>query len=226
MLNGWGLEVSGSFMEVRPPLAFLVLLALAQEPNLSLSRQALGSLIFGHLDPMKRGPQVRLVVKRLRCFLDLHERTRHILSLTDSMLSLSEPMAVDAEEISSDLNSLDRLDQISEPILRGHSSKFAEKYRQKIRGRIEVALHEIWRLLDAKTEVAEFVRICEKLRDNFLLSAPIRVFLCAGYKRLHRFEELTREIQSFDGEWLDAFGVCDRPDIGLLCEKLFEGGKI
>lgn len=214
------LQMGEVCLDIRPPLAFNVILALGLEKSHSLSRSALGSHLFGHLESSKRGPQVRLVLKRLRHCLEQYECASELIRLSDSRLSLSQPISIDAEVVSADLSSLDRLDQIASPILPGHSSRFAERYRQQIKGRIEVALDEIWKSLDSPTEFARFVRACERLRDNFLLSAPIRSYLCSGFQRLHRFEELTREIQAFDCEWLDAFGQCDRPDIAALAERL------
>lgn len=216
------LHLTGRRVDVRPPLAYQVLLALALEADHSLTRHHLGCRLFSHLDSAKRGPQVRLVLQRLKLSLAQHDLLEEIIEFKEGGLRLRLPIQVDAEILCSTLTTCESLRQLGHQILPGHSSRFAVKYRNTIKGRIEIALSQIWTNLNSQDEISDFISILEALRDQYLISAPIRAHLCGAYKKLHRYDELTREILHFESEWLDVYGHFDKPDIAALASQIAE----
>lgn len=160
------------------------------------------------------------MLQRLKQSLAQHDLLEEIIEFKEGGLRLRLPILVDAEVLCSNLTSCESLRQLGHQILPGHSSRFAVKYRSTIKGRIEIALSQIWTNLNPQNEISDFISILEALRDQYLISAPIRAHLCAAYKKLHRYDELTREILHFESEWLDIFGHFDKPDIAALASQI------
>ena len=133
LFNNPRIERRDTKIEIRPPLAFQVLVALALGRTRTQSRAEVAKLLFPGVDPKERRSQLRIALCQLRKRL-IESGISEIYSESGSDLQLGEAVTLDAEEIlSGSLLTRERLATYCEPVLVGCQSRFAEKCRRLVK---------------------------------------------------------------------------------------------
>ncbi len=212
--------VAGSRLDIRPPLAYQVLVALALTRSRTVSRSEMASTLFPSVDPKERRAQLRIVLSRLR--RSLHEQSvLDFYTEAETDLRLDHGVEIDAYEVlSGEPISFDRLSAYSRPVLLGCQSRFAERCRGQVKNLVEASLPAILASIQSISDLWTISPILGRIRSLYPLSATICGFHVAVLKRLDLFEEATREISEFEVGWLEQYGPQDRPDIDKIVERI------
>lgn len=214
------LIVDGSRLEVRPPLAFQVLVALALSKPRTVSRSEMARMLFPGVDPKERRAQLRIVLSHLRRRLE-DGALLNVYSEVGTDLQLDEEVQIDAYElVSGEPISFDRLSAYVKPVLLGCQSRFAEKCRGTVKNAVEASLPSALSCCRASNDLWVIAPILGQLRTLYPLSATICGYRIAVLKRLDLFEEATREISDFETEWLESYGAQDKPNIDEIVDRI------
>jgi len=209
-----------SQVEIRPPLAFQVLVALALSKPRTQSRSEVAKSLFPGVDPKERRSQLRIVLSHLRKKLnDLAITGVYSESGTD--LRLADAVTLDAYElIVGNTIAMPRLSEYAQPVLVGCQSRFADRCRAMAKNAVEASLPSILSLCRTDEELWAITPTLNQLNALYPLSATICASHVAVLKRVHLYEEATQEITEFEMDWLEAYGAQDRPNIDTLVQKL------
>jgi hypothetical protein len=220
LFNQPRLQIGDSLVEVRPPLAFQVLVALALSKPRTLSRSEMAKSLFPGVDPKERRSQLRIVLSHLRRRFD-EIGTPGVYRETGTDLHLNDAVTLDAHELVDGRALLrERLLEYSQPVLVGCQSRFADKCRSMVKNTVEASLPSILFGCEDDDELWEMTPVLSKLNALYPLSALICASHVGVLKRLHLYEESTQEIAEFETDWLEAYGGQDRPDIDAIVRKL------
>ena len=214
------LVVAEALLEIRPPLAFQVLVALALSRPRTVSRAEVARTLFPGVDPKERRAQLRIVLGHLRRRLEAASVVS-IYGESGSDISLDEAVELDTFELlSGEPISLDRLTAYSKPVLVGCNSRFAEKCRGLVKNAVEASLPAALSTCGTVPELWSVAPILGQLLTLYPLSATICGYRVADLKRLHLFEEAISEISDFETEWLENYGAQDKPDIDQIVDRI------
>ena len=220
LFNTPRIERGDTKIEIRPPLAFQVLVALALGRTRTQSRAEVAKLLFPGVDPKERRSQLRITLCQLRKRL-IEFRISEIYCESGSDLRLDDAVTLDAEEVlRGSLLTRERLSTYCEPVLVGCQSRFAEKCRGLVKNVIEASLPSI---LASTSDSNDLWGLRSPLGDLCALY-PLSATICASHllvlRRLHLYEEAPHELVEFDTNWLESYGSQDRPDIDAVARLL------
>lgn len=205
---------------IKPPLACQALVAVALAPGRSLQRTVLAQQLFGHLPQSSRSNQARLALRKLRRELDARDLTE-LVEWQDSSLRIVPPTKTDIDEALEDRKpTLEDLSRFGLTVMEGCSTRLADELRRRVKNWLEANLSNVYFSLAEPADLRAFTQNLTTLRTIYPHSALTSSFLCAALRRMHFAEEYTREIERFESDWLDVFGINDRPDIPATVQAI------
>jgi len=213
------LLIAGEEVGLRPPLAYLVLVALAVG-NRSQSRADIAKALFPAVEPRERRAQLRIVLSQLR--RRLIELGGESLCRDDgSDLSLDDAVALDAWEVAAGQRiHPNRLWMYAQPVLVGCQSRFANRCRGLVKNTIESSLPDCLASCETPDSLWHLAPTLERLHTLYPLSATICAARVSILRRLHLYQEATLAIAEFETEWVESFGSTDKPDIDSVARQL------
>ena len=177
-------------------------------------------MLFPGVDPKERRAQLRIVLAHLRRKLGSGV-VANIYSESGTDLTLVEAVGLDGFELlSGEAITLDRLAAYSKPVLIGCNSRFADKCRGMVKNALEASLPSALATCPTASELWAVAPILGQLRALYPLSATICAYRVAVLTRLHLFEEATQEIAEFETEWIEAYGLSDKPDVEKIIARI------
>lgn len=207
---------------IKPPLALQALLAVALNQSHELTRSAIAQKLFSHLPPSSRGNQARLALRKLRRQLETADLDG-IVEWSESNVRILPRTYTDIDDALSDSDlTIEHLSRFASPVLEGCSTKVADETRRLVKNWIEGQLPTVYATFESASQLRDFAQSLAALRPIYPQSALICAYLCAALRQLDFAEEFTREVVAFESDWLDTFGVADRPDIPSMVQAILD----
>lgn len=226
LLSSSSVAWMGRRILVRPPLAFQLLVATAVAPNRTISRPKLAALLFPHLATTQRSGQLRLAIKKLKMVFE-ESGCESVLHIGNGEIAVIPACSTDLDEMLSESPlTLESLQTVAGQVLPGSSSKFADGLRQRTKNWIEWNVEDIYSALASVEDLRALQSSLYELRSVYPHSVIIAAYLCAVLRNLNLIEEFSREIEEFESEWIDTFGVADKPDVSALTERVLAGSRL